>query len=453
MTPPHSIEAEQGIIGSILQDPKTLPEALEKVTPGGDFFFDLRHETIYAALVAMMNAGKSIDLITVQQHLKDSNQLEAIGGITYLMALIDAVPSAANLSHYIDIAVEKSIRRKLIATAQLIGTKAMDEDSDLPTTLDRAESLILKAGEALIGESSTPSTKALVHRTINYLEERLANKGQLSGISTGYSEFDKFTGGMTAGQMIVIAGRPSTGKTSWAMNIADYIAIEQKLPVGVFSLEMTSDQLMLRMMCSRSGVGIRKCKDGDFLERDFTLLTAAAAKLGSAPLFIDDTPGLDLNRLRSKARRMLHAHEIKVLVIDYLQLLASDSNNRYGDISRISTGIKNLAKELGIPIIVLAQLSRDIEKDDGKPRKPRMSDLKESGQIEQDADVIAILYAAHPPDFVIQEGQPRPVNARICKARDGKKDVDVELEFHEECVRFKRRLDLDNPQPRGWLKR
>src|SRR5204863_994298 len=239
----------------------------------------------------------------------------------------------------------------------------------------------------------TNTIKELVKKAINTIEDFHQRQGVLTGIGTGFTDLDKMTSGFHAGEMIVIAARPSMGKTSLAMNVAEHVAIDLRLPVAVFSLEMTSDSLVLRMLCSRSRVNLRNVRDGFVAERDFPKLTGAAGKLAGAPLFIDDTPGLSILQLRAKARRMVQQHGVKLFVVDYLQLLHSTSRraeNRQQEIADISNGIKALAKELNVPIIVLSQLNRDLEKE--KNRKPRLSDLRESGAIEQDADLVALLY-------------------------------------------------------------
>lgn len=281
--------------------------------------------------------------------------------------------------------------------------------------------------------------KDLVKKAIATIEDFHQRQGMLTGIPTGFADFDKMTSGLHGGEMIVIAARPSMGKTSLAMNIAEHVVIEEKLPVGVFSLEMTSESLVLRMLCSRSRVNLRNVREGFLAERDFPKLTGAAGKMAAAPLFIDDSAGLSILQLRAKARRMHQQHGIKLLVIDYLQLLHSTSarakENRQQEIADISSGIKGLAKELDIPVIVLAQLNRELEKD--KSRKPRLSDLRESGSIEQDADLVGLLYK---PSVDEEEGgggdqDTRPVNLLIAKQRNGPTG-DVNLTFLNSITRF-----------------
>jgi replicative DNA helicase len=286
-------------------------------------------------------------------------------------------------------------------------------------------------------EEKSNSIKALVSQAIVQIERYHENKGLLTGISSSFADLDKMTSGFQPGDMIVIAARPSMGKTSLAMNIAEHVAIDQKLPVGIFSLEMTADSLVLRMLCSRAKVNLRKIRDGFFTERDFPKLTRTAGKLASSPLFIDDTAGLSILQLRAKARRMWQQHGIKLIVIDYLQLLHSTSrqaDNRQQEIADISRGVKGLAKELNVPVIVLSQLNRELEKD--KNRKPRLSDLRESGAIEQDADLVALLYkAGGDEDEETPEQEGVALKLLIAKQRNGPTG-DIDLTFLKPYTRF-----------------
>jgi replicative DNA helicase len=289
-------------------------------------------------------------------------------------------------------------------------------------------------------QSQTTAIKDLVHRAINTIEKFHQGHGQLTGVGTGFTDLDKMTNGLHGGEMIVIAARPSMGKTSLAMNIAEHAAIEQRVPVGVFSLEMTSESLVLRMLCSRSRVNLRNVREGFLAERDFPKLTGAAGKLANAPLFIDDSSGLSILQLRAKARRMSQQYGVKLFVIDYLQLLHSTARraeNRQQEIADISSGIKSLAKELNVPVVVLSQLNREIEREKGRP--PRLSDLRESGAIEQDADVVGLLYKPKAGDDEDGGGgaeeEAVPINLLIAKQRNGPTG-DVNLTFLKSYTRF-----------------
>ncbi|MFN3409356.1 MAG: replicative DNA helicase [Limisphaerales bacterium] len=439
--PPHAPEAEQGVLGCILWSPNdTLGECVNKFKGDPEVFYDLRHQTIFNTLVAMYDRREAIDLITLQQRLKDQQVLDQVGGLAYLSALQDAVPSAANLTYYLDIVLEKAVLRKMIRTCTDIVARAYENEGQVDQLMDEVERDILRISESRV-QSATRGIKELVKAAITTIEDFHQRQGMLTGISTGFADLDKMTSGLHPGEMIVIAARPSMGKTSLAMNIVEHVVLEERLPVGVFSLEMTAESLVLRMLCSRSRVNLRNIREGFLAERDFPKLTGAASKLAAAPLFIDDTPGLSILQLRAKARRMHQQHGIKLLVIDYLQLLHSTARrsqeNRQQEIADISNGVKALAKELKIPVIVLAQLNRELEKD--KNRKPRLSDLRESGAIEQDADLVALLYKPSSDEDDSDGGgedpDSRPVNLLIAKQRNGPTG-DVHLTFLNSITRF-----------------
>ncbi len=414
--PPHSPEAEQGVLGCVLLSPnECMGECIEKLKAGAEVFYDLRHQTIFGAIAEMYDAREAVDVITLQQHLKNKQLLEEVGGIAYLSALPDVVPSSANLDYYLDIVLEKWLLRKMIHTC----TEVVSESRV---------------------QGTTDKIKDLVKRAINTIEDFHQRQGMLTGLGTGFTDLDKMTSGFHAGEMIVIAARPSMGKTSLAMNIAEHVAIDQKIPVGVFSLEMTADSLVLRMLCSRSRVNMRNVRDGFLAERDFPKLTGAAGKLANAPLFIDDSSGLSILQLRAKARRMHQQFGVKLFVVDYLQLLHSTARraeNRQQEIADISNGIKALAKELEVPVIVLSQLNREIEREKGRP--PRLSDLRESGAIEQDADLVGLLYKPKSGDeddaAPSVEEDAVPVNLLIAKQRNGPTG-DVNLTFLKSYTRF-----------------
>jgi len=445
--PPHSIEAEQGVLGCVLLSPNDcMGISIEKFKAGSDVFYDLRHRHIYELLAEMYDRKEAIDLLTVQQRLKDRNRLEAVGGLAYLSSLPDAVPSAANLTYYIDIVREKHLLRRMIHTCTGVVARVYEQEDEVDALLDEIERDVLRISEERV-ESSTSSIKELVHKAINTIEVYHQRQGTLTGIATGFIDLDKMTCGLHAGEMIVIAARPSMGKTSLAMNIAEHVAVEQRLPVGVFSLEMTAESLVLRMLCSRARVNLKDIRSGFLAERDFPKLTGAAGKLTGSPLFIDDTCGLSILQLRAKARRMWQQHGIKLFVIDYLQQMHSNSrkiDNRQQEIADISNGVKALAKELSVPVIVLSQLNRDFERD--KARKPNLADLRESGAIEQDADVVGLLYKADPYDSKKRKDDVEdeetgltpdvlPVNLLLAKQRNGPTG-DINLTFIRSITRF-----------------
>ena len=440
--PPHSIEAEQGVLGCALLSPhECLGECIEKFKPGPEVFYDLKHRTLYELLLEMYDAKDAIDIITLQQRLKDRGQLEGVGGLAYLASLPDAVPSAANLSFYADIVREKYILRKMIRTCTDVVAQVHEHEGEVDKLLDEVETQILRISEARVEEKSS-KIKDLVNRAITKIEEYHQNQGMTTGLATGFQDLDRMTTGMHGGEMIVLAARPSMGKTSLAMNVAEHVALDQKQPVGVFSLEMTAESLVLRMLCARSRVNLRAIRDGFLAERDFPKLTGAAGRMANAPLYIDDTSGLSILQLRAKARRMHQQFGIKLIVIDYLQLLSSTSrraDNRQQEIADISNGIKALSKELSVPIIVLSQLNRDLEKR-GPGERPRLSDLRESGSIEQDADLVLLLYKDlkgkgedEGEDSAAQDVVP--VKLMIAKQRNGPTG-DVNLTFLKSITRF-----------------
>jgi replicative DNA helicase len=439
--PPHDIQMEMGVLGCALLEPnQCIGECVESLKDDGKLaFYDLRHQTIYETLEHMFNARLPVDLITVQQHLKDRQLLEQIGGIAYLSQLQDAVPSAANLSYYLEKVKEKYLLRKLIQTCSGVIGQIYDFDGEVEALLDEVEKEVLRVNESRVQTGMKPIA-GLVSDAIQTIEHYFGRNGELGGLATGFADLDKMTDGLHGGEMIIIAARPSMGKTSLAMNIAEHVAVELKQPVGVFSLEMSAQSLILRMMCSLARVNLRSIREGFMSETDFPKLTSAAGRLSASKLFIDDTAGLSILQLRARARRMAQQHGIKLFVIDYLQLLNSTARraqeNRQQEIADISSGIKALAKELNVPIIVLAQLNREIEKD--KNRKPRMSDLRESGSIEQDADLVGLL---HKPDSEDEdaaapvESDGIPVNLVIAKQRNGPTG-DVNLTFLKPYTRF-----------------
>ena len=446
--PPHATEAEQGVLGCILWSPKEcLNECITKFGSDREWAYDLRHQTIYNMMVTMAERMEAIDVVTLQQRLKDAGFLEQVGGIAYLSSLQDAVPSAANLSFYLDIVQEKSTLRKMIRTCSDIVAQAYENEGEVDALMDAAETQILKIAEQRVAAPNL-EIKELVRKAIGTIEDFHQRQGAIRGIATGFADLDRMTGGLQGGEMIVFAARPSMGKTSLALNIAEHVAIDLQLPVGVFSLEMTAESLILRMLASRARVNLRDIRDGFMAERDFPKLTATAGKIGKAPLYIDDTAGLSILQLRARARRMQQQHGIKLLVIDYLQLMHSTARraqeNRQQEIADISSGIKALAKELDLPVIVLAQLNREMERD--RARKPRLSDLRESGSIEQDADLVGLLYKAQSdeeePDNQA-EADSRPVNLLIAKQRNGPTG-DVHLTFLNSLTRFEDRAKVSD---------
>jgi replicative DNA helicase len=402
----------------------------------------------------MYDLRQAIDLITLQQKLKDKGFLDQIGGISYLSQLQDAVPSAANLSYYLEIVLEKFLLRKMIHVCTEATSKVYDFEGEVDALLDEVERDVLKIAESR-AQTSTSSVKELVGKAILTVENYFSRKGVLNGIGTGFPDLDRMTDGLHGQEMIVIAARPSMGKTSLAMNIVEHVVLEQNLPAAVFSLEMSAESLILRMMCSIARVNLRSIREGFMSESDFPKLTSAAGRLAKAKLLIDDSAGLSILQLRARARRMHQQHGVKLFVVDYLQLLHSTARrsqeNRQQEIADISSGIKALAKELKVPVLVLSQLNRELEKD--KSRKPRLSDLRESGAIEQDADVVGLLYKPNAGDdedgAAAEEADGLPVNLLIAKQRNGPTG-DVNLTFLKSYTRFESAAKVsDEDVPEG----
>ena len=439
-TLPHSVEAEQGVLGSMLISPRdAIAECIGKITE--EYFYVPAHQVIYRELVDLWNAAEAIDLITFTQALRDRNLLETVGGPAFVTSLFTFVPTAANIEYYIEIVRDKYILRSIIAAATESVRRAYEEQDEVNALLDEVEQKIFAVGEDRF-KGQILSMKDQVMEAIESIEKLYERKGGITGISTGFVEFDRMTSGLHPSEMIVIAARPSMGKTALAMNIVEHVAINQELAVGVFSLEMSSQQLVQRLLCSRARVNLQKVRDGFLAERDFPSLTAAASKLADAQIFIDDTAGLSILEVRAKARRLKAQHDIQLMVVDYLQLLRSTTrraqDNRQLEISEISAGLKGLAKELKIPIIVVAQLNRQPEQRTGGI--PRLSDLRESGSIEQDADLVGLLVRqeVYEEDEDARAEKAGEADLIIAKQRNGPIG-EIPLTFLKEFTRFEDR--------------
>lgn len=433
--PPHSVEAEQGVLGCVLLSPNEAMGHCVANSVGSEAFYDLRHQAIYDTLAAMYEAREGIDVVTLVQKLKDKQLLEQVGGIAYVSTLPDCSISSENLTWYLRILEEQATRRRLISTCTEIIGKSYDfTGENVRELVDESERQVLAVGSGRV-KAVTGTVKELVNGAIGDIEEMWNRKGAIGGLATGFSDLDTKTDGMHGGEMIVIAGRPSTGKTSLAMNIAEHVAVAQKLPVGVFSLEMSSRELIKRMIASRARVNLRLISRGFLTERDFPKLTSSAGAIATAPIYLDDTGGLSVGQMRARARRMHQQFGIKLWVIDYLQLLvtAKRTDSREQQVGEISRNIKAMAKELDAPVIALSQLNRELDRD--KHRKPRMSDLRESGSIEQDADLVGMLYKPEVQDEE-ESHESIAVNMLIAKQRNGDANVDVRFIFLKSFTRF-----------------
>ena len=440
---PHSLEGEQGVLGSMLIAPEELvDEVASRITPA--VFYHPAHTTIYEIILDLSERKIPLDIISLTQTLRERKQLDSVGGAAFITSLIGFTPTAANAMYYVEIVLEKYLLRELIAAATEIATCGYDDAGEAYSLLDNAEARILAIREKLDRKDEDSSMKDEVMAAVEQIERLYENRGQLTGLPTGFKGFDNMTGGLQKTDMIVIAGRPSMGKSALAGNIIEHVALVAKQAVGVFSAEMSTQQLVQRFLCSRARVNVQKVRDGFLSERDFPNLTTAAAKLAESQIFIDSRSSPSIMQIRAKARRWKKKYGIKLLVVDYLQLLRSTSrrgqDNRVLEVAEISAGLKGLAKELDIPIIVLAQLNRKPEERSGG--KPRMSDLKESGAIEQDADLVALLTRAE--YYADDEEAKQEVRGEaildIVKQRNGPVG-EVKLTFLKEYTRFEDRAD------------
>ena len=386
--PPQSLDAEMAVLGSMLIEEEAINEAVELID--ADCFYKSAHQKIFASILRLSSKNKAVDLITLTEELRKSEELDEIGGVSYLTMLANAVPTSANIKHYARIVKEKSILRSLINSATQIVTSAYEPEVNVDEALDKAESLIFEISDRRV-EGNIISLKEMIKDSIETIDRLYQKKAHVTGVPTGFIDFDMQTAGLQQSDLIVIAGRPSMGKSAFAISIAEYVGVVEHLPVAVFSLEMAKEQLVQRLLCSHARVDVHKVRSGYFAPSDWPKLTAAAGKLSEAPIFIDDTPAISIMELRAKARRLKAHHDIKLMFVDYLQLMRSSrsAENRQQEISDISRSLKALARELNIPLVAISQLSRAVESR--QDHRPQLSDLRESGAIEQDADVVVLL--------------------------------------------------------------
>lgn len=428
--PPQNQEAEQSVLGGVLLDNEAIHRVIESMEPA-DFYREA-HRKIYQAIIDLYSRNEPADLVTVMNVLKVSGALEEVGGASYLSTLVDRVPSAANVVSYARIIREKAIVRRLIEGATEIAEKGYRDDGDVDEFVDNAERIIFDIAQKKTKKGFTP-VKEIVKDSFKAIEQLYERKELLTGVSTGYGELDRLTCGLQRSDLIIVAGRPSMGKTAFALNIVEHAAIDSKIVCAVFSLEMSQEQLVRRMLCSRAEVDASKLRGGFLAESDWPRLTRAAGILSEAPIFIDDSPALTALEVRAKARRLHREHGLGLLVVDYLQLMRGGYRieSREREISEISRALKALAKELDIPVIALSQLNRSVENRQDK--RPQLADLRESGAIEQDADVIAFVYR----DEMYNPESPDVGKAEIIigKQRNGPTGKTV-LAFRNSITRF-----------------
>ena len=430
--PPQNIEAEQAVLGAMLISKEAIAEAAQILNPV-DFYREA-HRIVYEAMLDLSNKNQAVDNLTVIEQLNKAGLLEKVGGIAFVTALANTVPTAANVIFYVKIVKEKSLMRRLINTATAIATMGYEDSEDADTIMDKAEKMILEIAANRKTSDFTP-IKQIVIDTFSKIEGLYESKGGLTGLSTGFKDLDRLTTGLQPSDLILVAARPSMGKTAFTLNIASHVAIKENKPVAFFSLEMSKEQLMQRMLCAEGLIESQRLRVGDLDEQDWQKLIAAADKFSKAPLYIDDTPGISIMELRSKARRLQQEKGLSLILIDYLQLMQGRNNkgsdNRQQEISEISRSLKSLARELNVPVIALSQLSRSVESRQIK--KPMLSDLRESGSLEQDADIVMFLYRE---DYYNAETENKNItDVIIAKHRNGPVDS-IQLFFHKQFTKF-----------------
>ena len=439
--PPQALEAEMSTLGSMILDVECIGDILHVLSP--EHFYRQEHQLVYDALLTLYDRRRAVDLVLLRDELSRRSQLEIVGGVDYLVRLAESVPSAANASHYAHIVRDKAMLRSLIRVTTEICQQAYEAQGEAESTLEQAEEAIFAVTEQkIVGQAE--SMREIMARTFEMIDQR--SGAHVYGVATGFRELDELTGGLQPGEMIVVAARPSMGKTALGLNIAEHIGADNGQGVAVFSLEMGSQQLAERMLCGRAQIDGHRLRQGNLVAHEIEAMHAAAGELSEAPIFVDDSPGLAPLELRAKARRLKMKHDIQAVVIDYLQLMhVPGAESRQQEVSTISRHMKALGRELKIPVIVMSQLNRSPEGREG--HRPRMSDLRESGAIEQDADVVMLL---HREDYYHSEPEYERTNTAeviIAKQRNGPTGT-VQLIWNPAWTRF---LDLAHqPEPMGF---
>ncbi|MDD5633696.1 MAG: replicative DNA helicase [Candidatus Omnitrophica bacterium] len=387
--PPQNIEAEIAVLGSMLLDREAISRSIEEIDESA--FYSETNKKIFRAIVALYDNNEPIDIVTLVEELKKKNILDEVGGPTYITELVGSIPTAANIEYYTKIVREKYLLRCLINTATQIVSESFEPDSEVEELLDKAEKLIFDITSNQKREMRIYEMKDIVKESIETIDHLYQRKENITGVPTGFHDMDVMTAGFQKSDFIVLAGRPSMGKSALAISILEYVGVTEKIPCAYFSLEMSKEQLAQRMLCSLAGVNAHKVRTGFFSQSDWPKLVNAAGKLSESPILIDDTPGISALELRAKARRLKAKSDIQLLILDYLQLMrgSAKSENRQQEISEISRSMKALARELDIPVIAISQLSRAVEQR--ADHRPMLSDLRESGAIEQDADVVMLM--------------------------------------------------------------
>ncbi len=428
--PPQDIDAEQSVLGALFVDREALYRVSRFLRP--EDFYREDHRLIYKTILDLDEAGVPPDLITVTDRLRQQGDLEKVGGATYVAFLAGMVPTAANADYHARIVEEKSLLRSIISIANRIAGMGYEGGEEADRLIDEAERMLLELGVRRSSSVFSPMDRVLVE-IFRLIEDRFRNKGKINGVLTGFADLDRICCGLQPGDLIIVAGRPAMGKTSFGMTVAHQAALNNRVPTAVFSLEMSKAQLVQRVLCAEAMVDMQKVRSGNLSELDWNKLTEAAARLAGIPLYIDDSPGLSVRQVRAKARRLKAEKGLGLIVIDYLQLMqgTSRAENRQQEIADISRSLKALAKDLDVPVVALAQLSRSVEQRDKK--RPIMSDLRESGSLEQDADIVMFIYRE---EYYKPETEKRGIaEIIVAKQRNGPTGS-VELAFLKEYTRF-----------------
>jgi len=428
--PPQAVEEEMAVLGSMLIDKEAVNRSLELLDDTA--FYKTGHQQIFKAVIVLYEQNTEIDYLTVTDQLEKMGVLDEVGGAYYLTELANAVPSAASVEYYAKIVLEKSLLRKIIGVCNDITAKAYDARDDVVELVDHAERQIFMLSEGNLRKGFTP-IHPILNETLDVIDGYHNHAGSVTGVATGFTELDNMTSGLQNADLVIVAGRPSMGKTALCLNIARNAAVDHGVPVGFFSLEMSNTQLAMRLLCAESRVDAHKVRTGTLPKSEWSRLSTNVGKLAEAPIYIDDSAALSVLEIRAKARRLKSEHGVGLLVIDYLQLARgpSSSESRQIEISAISQSLKALAKELDIPVVALSQLSRAVESRGGD-RRPILSDLRESGAIEQDADVVMFIYRPEVYGPVEESGIAEII---ISKQRNGPTGT-VELKFHKDFVLF-----------------
>jgi replicative DNA helicase len=428
--PPHSLDAEKTVLGALMVDKDAITKIADLLSVG-DFYKDA-HNHIYEAMLALYEKNDPIDVLSTSNRLEEKNQIDKVGGPTYLASLVGGVTSASNITYYAKIIQKKAVLRRLITAAAEINEMGYNEAEDLEKVLDQAEQKLFSISQKSLKQEFTP-IKTILGEAFDRLDELHKNRGEMRGVPTGFTDLDELLSGLQKSDLIILAARPSVGKTSLALDIARQIGTKKNIPVGIFSLEMSADQLVDRMIAAEANLDLWRLRTGNLKDSDFTQINETMGVLSEAPIFIDDTSSANIMEMRTMARRLQAEHDLGLIIIDYLQLMEGRNNeSRVQEISEISRGLKTLAKELNIPILALSQLSRAVE---SRPdQRPRLSDLRESGSIEQDADVVMFIYRE---DRVNPDTENKGIaEVIIAKHRNGPVGT-KQLFFHEEAASYK----------------